>query len=181
VAWQHTPGMLDVDRLAQQVLSSHVNLTELEQDYSTRVARYREMRREWLQRLLTFEAEYGGHPVIGFLKDTVCQGIRDGSTDVQFALACEIRADLIQRLSAEVGPRARLSDLCRLRGLEDASKAGHVDEIINDIINQLVGTVTAQELPESLDVDLYFEMQNAVCNRVRELSGLSQGDGSMNK
>src|SRR5262245_51270374 len=108
--------MSDIEALARHVLDQPVDLLGVVDEFSTRVMRKSEERRERLWSVMAHEVEAGPCPLSGFVRDQCCRGLAE-LQDFGFAMRMETRADLVARLAEAVGPVIRVDQFSRLPGL----------------------------------------------------------------
>lgn len=75
-------------------------------------------------------------------------GLSTLSTDLQFAIVFETRAELVRRLAAVAGPVVRMSDLSQLPQLaRDSDEATQVRNLVRNLVKDRAAGLLADGLP----------------------------------
>jgi hypothetical protein len=151
--------MADLDALSQHLLSQPLNLLSLERELAGTVVRARADQRERIQRALTMKARMDAEPnptALSELQQQVFEvcleqlqtGLSTLSTDLQFAIVFETRAELVRRLAAVAGPVVRMSDLSQLPQLaRDSDEATQVRNLVRNLVKDRAAGLLADGLP----------------------------------
>jgi hypothetical protein len=151
--------MADLEALSQHLLSQPLNLLSLERELADTVVRARADQRERIQRALTMKARMDAEPnptassvlqqqVFEVCLEQLQTGLSALSTDLQFAIVFETRAELVQRLAAVAGPVVRMSDLSQLLQLaRDSDEATQVRNLVRNLVKDRAAGLLADGLP----------------------------------